>query len=930
MPLWPFGRKKRRTSSNTQAVGTTHVSNEKSTVSEPRRHMAAPTQSPPRPSGRRESMRKRKLAAGPDTGTGTGSGPGADDFPVTVTDTPRSFATRNVDETLPSIEATSTATPLTPNRESPVGRPVRQTSVQDITALPGIRQFESSPHLRPVKHHDFLIPYNLDSGSPRSTQEPYSSRTNGLGRSMHAVDSQRKPSHRHSEQLASREDYIRSLDSPLQISKRPAGMTNDLLRRDSKKARRTLSSKARPDDHRGSNVSLPISVPSSMSARSEQRGWQVSGINVLSPRPTVRLSLPSFSTQPNSNSETPRKESKRGRLPAIAQGSSRKDHRKIADLADELDSTDLRTLLERDARRKERKEVEQRDRLERKLRKRVASESQRTEEDRQGADVRDQEKRVEIEPKRNDEAEAERAREVERKLIERSVPTAIHPAFRQQGPEQDRDVAAGLLTPPPAEADMTHGRDVEGSPSRKGTYLKYPAQQDIPQNPFDDVESSAGPFADPGRQQSDDWSPLPTPLEEPVLDLAQTKQPSHEPLSPPRSPFANPIAAGSLSELSDLQTQRTPSISRAPQRPEQRRPSEGSPRRPSTWAAIFRRGPSTSRVSVDNAGRSTPSESSFANVSRESMSRQAIPAHLIQQTGRRSGVPTRTQSRFHEDLPDAPISPPDSRVQSPELTIAAANAAAARRGKRPTQRTESASPSVPADIPHTGRTDSPVVLDSLDSHEPELPLSQSLASVDSEGSWISGRPQRLSTRRLQRDSAGSGVSAARSTGDFTGSYERLPVPDHEFFASLTPDAVSRRTSAETHSTPDPAGRESLTEVVMPNDGTPMRHGTAHRRPTVVHSEPRHKSREGLVAEYAAGPLTAASRTSSEDSSNQSPVEQGTLQKATSVSYGHGFGHAKSMSAGSARLLNISRSGSRRTSHASGSPALQQSGFSDRS
>lgn len=653
-----------------------------------------------------------------------------------------------------------------------------------------------------------------------------------------------------------------------------------------------------------------------MSARSEERGWAVGIIDVLSPRPTVRLSVPGCYPQDGSNTALSHKGSKKGgKLPAIAQESSKKDRRRVADLADDLDSSDLRTVLERDARRQEQKATKQQERLERKLRKRA--EKQRAEEETE----REREREREYEQKQRQEQEEEQEEEQERRALERAPPTAVHPAFRDRDP--DEHALTGLSTPKSTRED---GMNNESLP-RGGTYLNYAAHQDIPQNPFDDPEHEHSPFADPVPEPSsaatERWSPVQTPLDEPVLETARFVRLSQGHISPPASP--SPIAqpAGSLSESSDLQSQRTTSIPR-PLTQSQRRVSESSSRRTGTWASFFRRGPSASRTSVDYAAKPNASEASFTNVSRESMSRQPqqnIPAHLIEQSGPRSRTPARTQSRFHEDLPDAPMSPPDSRVQSPELTTVAANVASALRGKRTPQQTDLSSSSEPMNV---GRTDSPVVPE-------EVPLSHSLASIDSEGSWISGRPvHRRSTTRVQRESTPSVVSADRPNNDFTGSYERLPIPEHEFFSALTSNAASQRTSSEV---PGSIGLNSTSAATQIGAGgsntdadTPLRHGTAHRRPTVVHNEPRFKSREGLVGEFMAGSAAVPSRASSVselESPGNSPIEQAILQKASSVNYGH----SKSLSAGSARLLNIrsSRHGSNRTSPV-GSPALQQSEF----
>ncbi|KAF1347953.1 hypothetical protein BDV97DRAFT_212585 [Delphinella strobiligena] len=880
MPLWPFGRKKRRTSNSSQAA-TSAISdacNEKTRVLDPRRDMTCPTQTSAWPPSRRESQRKRKTATG-----------GSD-------------ATSSMDE----------------KHADP---PLRNTSAQDITALPGVPEVESSPHLRPVKPHKAVVSYNLDRatvsnpGHHQSTPGPPAVRSHQATRTQYP---QRGRSMRRRDD--SREEHVQMMTSPIAIQtpKRPAGANHDLLRRDSKKARRTLQ-KPRPDDHRASTVSLPLSVPSAMSARSEERGWAVGIIDVLSPRPTVRLSVPGCCPQDGSNTALSHKGSKKGgKLPAIAQESSKKDRRRVADLADDLDSSDLRTVLERDARRQEQKATKLQERLERKLRKRAEKQRAEEETERERESEREREREREHEQKQRQKQEHGHGQnqEQERRAVERALPTAVHPAFRDRGPDEH------ALTGSTWEDGMNN----ESLP-RGGTYLNYPPHQDIPQNPFDDPEHEHSPFADavpdPTSAATEHWSPVQTPLDEPVLETARFVRLSQGHISPPASP--SPIAqpAASLSESSDLQSQRTTSIPR-PLTQSQRRVSESSSRRTGTWASFFRRGPSASRTSVDYASKPNASEASFTNVSRESMSRQAqqnIPAHLIDRSGPRSRTPARTRSRFHEDLPDAPMSPPDSRVQSPELSTVAANVASALRGKRTAQQIDLSSSSEPMNV---GRTDSPVVPE-------EVPLSHSLASIDSEGSWISGRPvHRRSTTRVQRESTASVVSADRPNNDFTGSYERLPIPEHEFFSALTSNAASQRTSGEVPATVEMNTTSAATQVGAGGSNTdvdtPLRHGTAHRRPTVVHNEPRFKSREGLVGEFMADSAAIPSRASSvseQESPGNSPIEQATLQKASSVNYGH----SKSLSAGSARLLNIrsSRHGSDRTSPA-GSPALQQSEF----
>ncbi|KAI4790552.1 hypothetical protein E4T45_13150, partial [Aureobasidium sp. EXF-8846] len=565
------------------------------------------------------------------------------------------------------------------------------------------------------------------------------------------------------------------MSAPMQIPKRPAASSGqDLLRRDSKKARRTLIK--RPDDSRSSNVSLPLpeSIRSNRSHMSEQRAWEIGGMSILNPRPTVRVS----GVYTNPPSPFGKRSDKLGKLPELARASSgRKDRRKVADLADDLNSSELRVLMERDQRRKEQKALEQHERLDRKLRRRA--EKQREEDERRARDARQN----------------------------ATPPTAIHPAFRESQPE------AELITPTSLK---NKGKqpvlEMQESPTKGGTYLRYPPREDIPQNPFTDPESE-NPFTAPGAE----YSPVQTPLDEPVLQTARAVRLSAGHLSPPDSPMPfvqrETQASPSFPEVTYPPSVRTSSHPASSFESSRRRPSESGSRRvgPSAWTNIFRRGLGSSRASEDKP----PSEFSFVNTSRESMSKQPIPAHLVGSTSRQSGVPTRTQSKFREDLPELPISPPSSRVQSPELSVITAGVMASRRTPRgPDSQMKMVEQSAPI------RNDSPAILEDEESGV----LSRSYGSVDSEGSWISGRLGKYTSHTSHPHSSLSSLKKAKP--EFAGSFDKLPVPEHEYFAALTPDNGSRRVSAE-H-----AIETTPTADLSPAEVAPLRQATARRRPTV--------------------------------------------------------------------------------------------------
>lgn len=362
------------------------------------------------------------------------------------------------------------------------------------------------------------------------------------------------------------------------------------------------------------------------------------------------------------------------------------------------------------------------------------------------------------------------------------------------------------------------------------------------------------------------------------------------------------------------------------------------------FAALFRRGKRNSQ----DQGRTTPSEVSFSNTSRESMSRQPLPAHLVApalssqysqssqssqpiQIRRPSSVPRRTMSKFREDLPEFPLSPPDSRVQSPEITSTAASAIASRRRSQ-----QPSDVRVGAESPATGgRTDSPV--------SPGVPstnlMSQSLASVDSEGSWLSGKPvQRRSNKSHIRSSVGS-TSAFKRTEEFNNSYEELGIPDDEYFRRLTPqpDEVGRTASpaeqlarkASSTAMATLVGGESdhdqddtlnsfespdATRVTDPiserlSEDDERVQSSVGRQPTIVHRQPRVKSTEGLLSYFQAdrpSPEEKSAKVEAVVDEQESPTsETGSvmLQRARSVDLGKH--HSRQLSAGSAKLLSIS-------------------------
>jgi hypothetical protein len=82
------------------------------------------------------------------------------------------------------------------------------------------------------------------------------------------------------------------------------------------------------------------------------------------------------------------------------------------------------------------------------------------------------------------------------------------------------------------------------------------------------------------------------------------------------------------------------------------------------------------------------------------------------------------------------------------------------------------------------------------------------------------------------------------------------------------------------------------------------HGSVRRKPTLVHRDPIARSREGLLAEYATGEVATIEGASNDDDFEMpTPARDSAVHRAKSVSIG-GRGHARKVSAGSAKLLDL--------------------------
>lgn len=770
--------------------------------------------------------------------------------------------------------------------------PPKKRSIENITALPNSRQLQTSPHLRPADQaRSPPIPYQFRHATSQSSVPQHEtivspSRPNTLRskRSTHESHSpQRMRSTKKRRDDALREEEIRAMSSTMPLPKR-AG--DGPLRRDSKKMRGLVG----PD----SIVSLPPqeSVHSAMSGVLEQRGWLVGSLDVFNPRPAVRLSGVPQNVSPDGvaslHANAKHAVSDQEKKPLAKQSMRSLKRQTIGDEADELSASELRMLMDRDAKRREQKIQEQQEKLERRLRRA----------DRDRTDAANRPNTANSGIRQADSAQEHRhaedalKAEAERRANEPvPLPTAVHPALRDQPLESSTEDSA-LETGPSMQATEQMGlvnpfaeqQDLHST----GTYLDYPARGNIPANPFEDpLPGSAD--ADEVPAMPGFFTPLETPMEDPVVEFAQAVHISQA-NSPPISPVYQTRRASAGPVQSD-----------SPVAPDKvfnaRRGSEPKERRTGGWASIFRRGGTMSR----KPSTTSPSDASFSNTSRESMRTQPLPAHLvrsIEKSRSSSGAPTRTMSRFREDLPELPTSPTDSRTQSPDVTTMAGVVAAARRAKRDLMDlTEDET----ADSHGSGRNDTPVNLN------PSRRGIVSVGSVDSEASWLagSGSPQR---RSLQ-----SGLSRSIASLNHRPSYEELGGDkDAEHFQRTSVGSIGRRLSnaapaatvdevspidEEVDPITDPA--EHLDEVSpMDEEVDPLTiQRGVRRKPTIIHRDPRIKSREGLLLDVASVEDPESPSPSKEEFDDDHDLQ---LHSARSIHYG--AGHARQVSAGSAKLL----------------------------
>ena len=706
----------------------------------------------------------------------------------------------------------------------------------------------------------------------------------------------RKKSSKRKAEDNARERELRAMTSEPSVRnklKRPVTYSGSgPLQRDTRNIPGPLNKRlSRPD----SQVSLPL--PENISEPDlPKHSFRVGAIAALSPRPTLKSYQFDSSRSPLGKQPL--------RLPTVEQSAEEEEElplskQRISELADDLGSSALRELMERDRRRKEKKKESDRSKLQRKLQRRA--DRQREEETRRA---------------RAEEFVSSSQAHLEAQTSSSPVPDG--------SPGPAIPGASAVETEDAAKIPLPVGDDPFADPPKPA----QPSSQAI-RNPFED-ENDPDVMDLPPEHEDDAQPPIPvkSPLrqvqaEETPFDV----KPAQATLSPPTSPVQQPIQEPQ--QASKATRNITPELAESIER--DRRSSDQSSQQLSTWTSFFRRG-GRRKPSVTDRGKQTPSE--FSNTSRESFAarKQAPPAVPPARTFRKSesGTPQRTFSKFREDLPERfPISPPDSRVQSPEVAPASQGADSSLSSRQARQslsgtldaRSLATSSSIPT--LDRGRPDSRLQYGQLDASDNTgaattgHTVSQSLASVDSEGSWLSGKPVNRLSGPLSKpvEEVVEATSASTPGGPDP---EDEGLVDDEYLSRLSPAPENRQEST------GPSERKASSTLIdlqkerdrepsptpevppLPKDKDETWHEGVARRPTVIKQAARAKSSEGLLKDLSAesGAIEGDDDDDNSNGEGEGEVEEPVqLMRARSVEY---RGHARQISAGSAKLLDIRR------------------------
>ncbi|EAL91478.1 hypothetical protein KXX33_002956 [Aspergillus fumigatus] len=597
-----------------------------------------------------------------------------------------------------------------------------------------------------------------------------------------------------------REQEIRLMaSSPIDIPWRPGTLPGERVSVETRRAPRTHS---RRSDRHLSDLSLPVrdSAASSVSDCSESYTFKVNSLAAWTPRPIIRyVEAPrSSAARSQKSAEVPGR--KENALNFSISEEELYSKQRVDALADSLDASALRELLERDRRRKEKQRIEEQKRLRRRLQRRA--ERQRREEEQED--------------------------ESQRQHSHAQGPSAIN------------------------RGQAIVGKNAESTPDDTGTMCKNDETKI-----FLSGDTAGSWLRDASKERSrhtsfesvhvvgnlDDSSVTKLKLaERPSFTQSHDMGMSHTTLSP--SPSRRGLSSPTSSQVYGVARESTSDVSRTVE--SERRLSDHSSTRGGALASLFRR--SSSRLKRRYRERFQDQSSELSNTSHESFFKvptqsSGPPPYSPPKPFLRSGVIKRSQSKFTEHFGDEPLSPPDSRLQSPEIPEEPSDQFG-KENDTLNLHVESHYP-IPGSesdlqdaskIPHRSWGD-----ESLEDGADNVPLSQSLASIDSEGSWMSGQfLRRISQRRSNLIHRSTSLSHNHTEEGHEDSVKDDAMPQKEHFVRFESDHDD--TEGPSSSVLD--NQEKDSNVRASQDGT--WHSEIARRPVVVNPTIRPKSNEGLL------------------------------------------------------------------------------------
>ncbi|KAF1739401.1 hypothetical protein CRV24_001333 [Beauveria bassiana] len=546
---------------------------------------------------------------------------------------------------------------------------------------------------------------------------------------------------------------------------------------------------------RTSELSLPLpdSMQSSLSGDSDMTSYKVSIFDSLAPRPTLRYGT-GIKRTPSRASASAHPASPKGLLSENNTISEEVMHprKRIDDLADDLDAKALRELMDRDTKRRQRDRTREQARAE----KKIADAAQRH---RQEADAA----RKSGSPSPSNMERGVMGRELVGLGLD--PPSTVVTSSRQRTPQSIEPAATNESQAP---LDVFH--PVNTRPTED-------AEQDI--------DLSSGHPVTQSVEQEDSVSTT-APASRLSGLLKSKKSRSKSTLGSDKDKLAVPVDDDHARKGSEASTGRNARLS------------------------------ISSLLKWNSRNRRGSGPSSFSNTSREEMQAvataqaQAEALAKLQGDDHRSGsadnlrsgsslsgnyvagktgaAPKRTRSRFREDLDDFPT-PPDSRVQSPDIEppMPPITDTKYNHGTEPI--------AIPGrELPTTFGQRSIEQLreraltegsGSYTVPSPDQHLSMSLASIDSEGSWLSGGAGIRRSGAIRDSLLRANRQAQRSSSPAPSLDEDLGITEDDYMTRLAPQYQSHGV----HVRRSEEGRPSSDE-----DDSDLKWGAVGARPQVVH------------------------------------------------------------------------------------------------